>query len=156
MLKVRILCVGKLKERYYLEAEAEYLKRLRPYCEVELTELPEIPAAEGNAQTRLRREAQRLQPLLGESGTVAAMCVEGKLFSSEEMAGLLKDTAMSGAPRLTFVIGGSDGLDESVKASAQVRMSMSRMTFPHHLARVMLLEQLYRGCMINAGTKYHK
>ena len=160
MLKIQLICVGKMKEKYFLDAVEEYRKRLGAYCTLELTELDEIPrgkgASEADIDAALRKEGARILERLPHPGTTAAMCVEGKQISSTDMAELLKKCAGSGAPRLTFLIGGSDGLHETVKAASDLRISMSKMTFPHHLARVMLLEQIYRGFTILAGTKYHK
>ena len=136
MLSVYLICVGKLKEKFYLEAAAEYQKRLSAYCRLTLVELPE----------------EKLPP----SASVVALCVEGKERSSEDFAKLLSTWEHSSAKHLVFVIGGSYGLDPALKAEAWVRLSMSPMTFPHHLARVMLLEQLYRAFKIQEGASYHK
>jgi len=149
-----------LKEKFYADACAEYAKRLGAYCRLTVVELPEekLPQKPSRAQigTALAREAQAIRAKLPPGCTVAALCVEGKLRSSEELAGLLRTWENGGASRLAFLIGGSYGLDEGLKAEAQVKLSMSPMTFPHHLARVMLLEQLYRGFKINEGGTYHK
>ncbi len=154
-----MLCVGKLKEPFYVQAAKEYEKRLIPYCKLELKEVPEERLPDGPSQAQiqnaLEKEAQRLQPDL-EKGTVIALCIEGKPFSSEELARKMESLALAGTSKLTFVIGGSYGLSPSVKAKAQIQLSMSPMTFPHHMARVMLLEQIYRGFQILKGTKYHK
>ncbi len=159
-MDVRIICVGKLKEKFYLEAAGEYLKRLSAFGKTEIIEIPEIPREKNpspaSIQAALKREADEILAKVPRPCTLVAMCVEGKQLDSPEVAQLLESCAGSGAPRLCFVIGGSDGLHPSVKAAADVRLSMSKMTFPHHLARVMLLEQIYRGFMIRAGTKYHK
>ena len=155
-----VICVGKLKERFYIDAAAEYAKRLSRYCKLELVELPEQRLPESPSQAEigraLSREAEAIRAKLPPASAVVAMCVEGKLRSSEEMARLLGDAASGEGKCLAFVIGGSFGLDEGLKKDAWVRLSMSPMTFPHHLARVMLLEQLYRGFQINEGGKYHK
>ena len=146
-MNVHLICVGKLKESFYAQAAAEYVKRLKPFCRLSLVELPE---------ERLPREAEAIRAKLPPSCSVVALCVEGRLRSSEELAGLLRTWEQSSAKHLAFVIGGSYGLDQSLKAEAWVRLSMSPMTFPHHLARVMVLEQLYRAFQINGGTRYHK
>lgn len=160
MLRVYLICVGKLKERFYQEACAEYVKRLSPYCKLTITELPEekLPQAPSQAQidAALAKEAAAIRGRIPPSARVVALCVEGRLRSSEEMARMFPDLAYSREKCLVFLIGGSYGLDETLKSEAQVRLSMSPMTFPHHLARVMLLEQIYRAYQINAGTKYHK
>lgn len=160
MRRVIIICVGKLKERFYIDAAAEYAKRLSRYCRLEIVELPEqrlpedpTPAEIGRA---LAKEAEAIRAKLPPASAVVAMCVEGKLRSSEEMAQLLGGAASGGEKCLVFLIGGSFGLDETLKKDAWVRLSMSPMTFPHHLARVMLLEQIYRGFQIREGGKYHK
>jgi len=148
MLRVRLICTGKLKESYYTEACEEYAKRLERYCTLERTELPETGDLARDGEAVLRK--------LTPDTFVAALCVEGKSFSSEELAALLSDCANRGRSRVAFVIGGSDGLAQEVKKRADVRISMSRMTFPHHLARVMVLEQIYRAFTILEGGKYHK
>ena len=160
MQKVTILCVGKLKEKFYTEAAAEYVKRLGRFCKIEIVELPEdrLPEAPSPAQIEaaLAREGEAIKAKLPSSAAIIAMCVEGKTMSSEALAALMAQGANQGQSHLVFLIGGSFGLHPSVKALASVRLSMSPMTFPHHLARVMLLEQIYRGYQINAGSKYHK
>ena len=160
MLSVNIICVGRLKEKFYIDACAEYAKRLGAYCKLTVAELPEekLPPRPSRAQidAALAKEAQAIRAKLPPGCTVAALCVEGELHSSEELAGLLRAWENGGVSRLAFLTGGSYGLDESLKGEAQVKLSMSPMTFPHHLARVMLLEQLYRGFKINEGGTYHK
>ena len=160
MQKVSIICVGKLKEKFYVEAAAEYAKRLSRFCRLEITELPEerLPEDPSPAQIEaaLSKEADTIRGKLPPSALVIAMCVEGKQRSSEELARLMADSASRGESHLVFLIGGSFGLHPSVKSLAAVKLSMSPMTFPHHLARVMLLEQIYRGYQINAGSRYHK
>ncbi len=160
MQKVSIICVGKLKEKFYTEASAEYVKRLSRFCKPEILELPEerLPENPSPAQIEaaLAKESENIRAKLPPSAHIIAMCVEGKPRSSEELAHLMTDSANQGASHLVFLIGGSFGLHPSVKALANLRLSMSPMTFPHHLARVMLLEQIYRAYQINAGSKYHK
>ena len=160
MQRVTILCVGKLKERFYTDAAAEYLKRLSRCCKAEVIELPEerLPEDPSPAQIEaaLSREADTIRAKLPPAAMAVALCVEGKTRSSEELARLMADSASRGVSHLVFLIGGSFGLHPSIKELAAVRLSMSPMTFPHHLARVMLLEQIYRAYQINAGTKYHK
>ena len=160
MLSVKIICVGKLKERFYSDAVDEYMKRLGAYCRPEIAEisearLPDRPT-EGDIAAALSKEAAEISQCIPKGAAVVAMCIEGKQMSSEEVAGMLSGFAIRGVSKLCFLIGGSCGLDEELKKSADVRLSMSRMTFPHHLARVMLLEQLYRGFNICGGGKYHK
>ncbi len=160
MQKITILCVGKLKEKFYQEAAAEYLKRLGRHCRPELIELPEsrLPEEPSPAQIRqaLAAEAAAIREKLPRGAALIALCIEGKPCSSVELSRRLEELALSGKSQLCFLIGGSVGLDESLKQQADWRLSMSPMTFPHHLARIMLLEQIYRACQISAGTKYHK
>ena len=160
MQKVTILCVGKLKERFYAEAAAEYAKRLARYCRLEILELPEerLPESPSQAQidAALEREAAAVRAKLPAGAMLITLCIEGRLRSSEELARQMAVWSSQGAGHLVFLIGGSFGLASSLKAQAAERLSMSPMTFPHHLARVMLLEQIYRAYQINAGGKYHK
>ena len=160
MMDVQIICVGKLKEKFYIDASAEYQKRLSGLCRFQLIELAEerLPQDPSRAQidAALRKEAQAIRAKLPPNSSVVALCVEGRLRSSEELAGLLRTWESSPAKHLVFLIGSSYGLDEELKSEAWAKLSMSPMTFPHHLARVMLLEQLYRGFKINEGSRYHK
>ena len=160
MQKVTIICVGKLKEKFYADAVSEYVKRLSRFCKLDIVELPEdrLPDDPSQAQidAALLKESDAIRAKIPAGAHVTAMCVEGKTRSSEEVAELLADFAMGSAKHLVFLIGGSFGLHPSVKQLAKVRLSMSPMTFPHHLARVMLLEQIYRGFKINEGSAYHK
>lgn len=159
MQNITLLCVGKLKERFYVDAAAEYAKRLSPYCRLTVVEVPEARLSSrptsGDIAAALSKEAASIREKMPPSATVVALCIEGQLRSSEELARMLSTWAVSGR-RLVFLIGGSHGLDPTLKAEAHTQISMSPMTFPHHLARIMLLEQLYRGYQINAGTQYHK
>ena len=141
MLRVTVLCQGRLKEKYYIDACAEYNKRLGAYCQPEIIELAE----NGDIAARVPKGAY-----------VVAMCIEGEKTDSPGLARRLERLAGEGKSRVCFLIGGSDGLPEDVKRMADWRLSMSDMTFPHHLARVMVLEQIYRAFTISAGAKYHK
>lgn len=160
MLAVKLICVGKMRERFYIDAFEEYSKRLRAYCKLELTELAEQRLSDSPSareiENALSREAAEIIKNIPPDAYTVAMCVEGRMLKSEGVAELIAAREGSGKPRLCLIIGGSFGLDESVKARADMRLSMSAMTFPHHLARVMALEQLYRAESIQAGTKYHK
>ena len=160
MLSIYLVCVGRLKERFYQDACAEYLKRLSPYCKLTLLELPEerLPQSpsQGQIDAALEKEGQAIRSKLPPNTSLVCLCVEGRLRSSEELTSLVQTWEHNSAKHLAFVIGGSFGLAESLKAEAWVRLSMSPMTFPHHLLRVMLLEQIYRAYQINAGSKYHK
>ena len=157
---VHIICVGKLKEKFYADAAAEYAKRLSAYCKFQLTELPEerLPANPSQAQidAALEKEAQAVQSKLPKGAAVVALCVEGELLSSEKLAARLGQWPAEGISTLVFLVGSSYGMHPSLKSMARLRLSMSPMTFPHHLARVMLLEQLYRCFKIQEGSGYHK
>ena len=160
MQRVTVLCVGKLKEKFYTDAAAEYVKRLQRYCKLDVVELPEYRLPEepspAEIQKALQTEGAAIRERLPRGGAVVALCIEGKPCSSEELSRRLTDFGVQGKTQITFLIGGSVGLDESLKQQADWRLSMSPMTFPHHLARVMLLEQIYRSCQIAEGTRYHK
>ena len=160
MLHVRLICVGKLKEKFYREACAEYEKRLKGYCKLEIIELTEqrLPDSPSQAQidAALAKEAEAIRAKIPAGSAVVAMCIEGSMLSSEQFADKLSKWMGSGVSHISVLIGGSCGLDESLKKSAQLRLSMSPMTFPHHLARVMVLEQLYRALNIASGGKYNK
>ena len=160
MQKITILCVGKLKEKFYLDATAEYAKRLSRYCKLDILELPEsrLPEEPSPAQVQqaLDAEAAAITAKLPKGGALVALCIEGTPCSSEEMSRKMQQLAVSGKTQLTFLIGGSVGLSENLKRRADWKLSMSPMTFPPPLARVMLLEQIYRTFQIRQGTKYHK
>ena len=160
MQRITLICVGKMKEKFYIGAAEEYVKRLSRYCKLEIIELPEQRLPENPSLAEidraLAREAEAIRAKLPAGAAVAALCIEGELRSSEELAALLEKQAGAGEKGLAFVIGGSCGLHPSIKSAAWLRLSMSPMTFPHHLARVMLLEQLYRSFQIREGGKYHK
>ena len=160
MLNVKFICVGKMRERFYLDAFAEYRKRLGAYCRLELVEpqeqrLPERPSP-AEIASALDREAAEILNAIPRDAYTVVLCVEGKQFPSEFMAELVEERENSGRPKLCFVVGGSFGLAESENNRADLRLSMSKMTFPHHLARIMLAEQLYRGYKIREGSRYHK
>ena len=160
MQRVTVLCVGKLKEKFYIDAAAEYVKRLQRHCKLELIELPEqrLPddPSPAEIQKALRAEGDAIREKLPKGGAVIALCIEGKPCSSQELSRRMADFGVQGKTQLTFLIGGSVGLDEDLKRRADWRLSMSTMTFPHHMARIMLLEQIYRAYQIADGTKYHK
>lgn len=160
MTGITLICVGKMKEKFYIDAAAEYEKRLGAYAKTEIVELNEVRLPEkptdGEIESALSREAEAIRSKIPKGAAVIAMCIEGNMLKSEDVAKMLQKYGGSGVSRLCFIIGGSFGLHESVKKAADVRLSMSPMTFPHHLARVMLLEQIYRGFKINEGGRYHK
>ena len=160
MLSVHLICVGKLKEKFYREAVEEYTKRLKGYCKLNLVEIPEVKLSQdpslGEIQAALDKEGDAIRAKIPQGSSIVSMCVEGKARSSEELAQMVAAWSMNSAKHLVFVIGGSYGLHPSIKAEAWERLSMSPMTFPHHLARVMVLEQIYRAFKINEGSSYHK
>ena len=160
MLSVKLICVGRMRERFYIDAFAEYEKRLRTLCRFELAEITEKRLPDNPSQADIRaaldKEAAEILKAIPPDAYLTALCVEGRQMPSEGMAVLISERANSGKPKLCFIIGGSFGLADRVKQRADMKLSMSQMTFPHHLARVMLVEQLYRGFKINEGSKYHK
>ena len=160
MQKVSVICVGKLKEKFYAQATAEYAKRLSRFCKLEILELPESRLSDSPSPAEISQalaaEAALIEAKLPKGGALIAMCIEGEELSSPQLAEKMRQFALSGVSNLTFLIGGSVGLSPAIKAQADFRLSMSPMTFPHHLARVMLLEQIYRAYQINTGGKYHK
>ena len=160
MLDVSIICVGRMKEKFYIDAAGEYIKRLGAFCRLSVTELPEAPRSRapspGEIQSALLREGEAIISSIPKGAAVVAMCVEGREMSSQELSDAIDGYAQRGVSKLCFIIGGSDGLHDKVKSIAALRLSMSRMTFPHHLARVMLLEQIYRAFTIIGGGRYHK
>ena len=160
MLGVTVLCLGKLKESYLREACLEYQKRLTRFCKLNIIELvPESLPSEPSAaqiEAALNTEGKRLLAEIPNGSYVYALCIEGKQRSSERFSKELSDLPLSGKSHVTFVIGSSHGLSDEVKGRADAKLSMSEMTFPHQLARVMLLEQIYRAFQISTGGKYHK
>ncbi len=160
MLAVTLICVGKMKEAYLTHAFDEYRKRLGPYCRFSLIELPEqrLPEdpSEREIAAALEKEADEIEKRIPAGAAVIAMCVEGTQLSSPGFAKKLADWQNSGRSQLCFMIGGSFGLSERIKRRADLRLSVSEMTFPHHLFRVMLAEQIYRAFKILEGSRYHK
>ena len=160
MVDITVICVGKLKEKFYQEAAAEYAKRLKGYCKLNIVELaeqklPKNPSL-GEIQGALEKEGDAVRAKIPPNSSVIALAVEGTLRSSEELPRMFPVPGRSLEKHMVFLIGGSYGLHPSIKAEANTQLSMSPMTFPHHLARVMLLEQIYRGFKIQEGSPYHK
>ena len=160
MVNITVLCVGKLKEAYWRDACAEYVKRLGAFCKLQVIEvaeerLPDNPSAAQIAAT-VEAEGKRLLEKLPRDGAVIPLCIEGKTMDSVSLSAYIERLSVDGVSHITWIIGGSHGLSEEVKARATRRLSMSPMTFPHQLARVMVLEQLYRSFQIAAGGRYHK
>ena len=161
MLNIRIICVGKLKERFYTDAANEFIKRLAGYCKPEITEVSEYRLQPDRPNTTqieqaLEKERAAITLKLPPGALTIALCVEGREMDSPGLSEFLSECAVGGTSHLCFIIGGSFGLHEDIKNNAGVKLSMSKMTFPHNLARVILLEQLYRAFKIIEGGKYHK
>lgn len=161
MLKINIICIGKIKEKYFTDAVFEYSKRLSAFCKFNICELNEeriksnTPNDSQIAEV-IEAEGKRIMQKIGNADHVIAMCIEGKLLSSEELSKTLDNVAVGGKSTVDFIIGGSYGLSNEVKSRADLRLSMSRMTFPHQMARVVLCEQIYRAFEISTNGKYHK
>ena len=184
MLGIKLICVGKLKENFFIDAANEYIKRLSGYCKLETAELPEYriniksavrsavslksetrslepdsaAAAHNNAHTAiaLDKEREAIMSKIPGGAKSIALCIEGQEADSVWLSEMLSGSAVDGVSKLCFIIGGSNGLHESVKKAADLKLSLSRMTLPHNLARIVLLEQLYRAFSILHGAKYHK
>ena len=160
MFEITLITVGKLKEKFYLSAVSEYEKRLKGYCQFRILELPEyrLPDAPSPAEIAagLEKEADLILSKIPKGSWFCVLTPEGKLISSEALAIKLKEVKLSGKSSACFLIGSSFGMAPRIKEKADFKLSMSPMTFPHHLARVMVLEQLYRAEAIQAGSKYHK
>lgn len=160
MLNVTVLCVGKLKESYWQAACAEYGKRLGAFCRLQIVEVAEERAPEHPSVAQIagvvEAEGRRLLEKLPRDAYAIAMCIEGKEMDSPSLSACIRQAAVEGKSHIALLIGGSFGLSEAVKTRAALRLSMSPMTFPHQLARVMVLEQVYRAFQIASGGKYHK
>ncbi len=157
MIGIDLICVGKLKEKFFSDAVKEYEKRLSGYCKLNITEISEnVVASPAEITTALSKEGEKILAKIPNGAYVAAMCIEGDGLSSEELSKKLSSLKVSGKSKIVFIIGGSNGLSDEVKERANLRLSMSKMTFPHHLARVMVLEQIYRAFKIEEGSGYHK
>ena len=160
MLNIKFICVGKLRERFYIDAFNEYALRLSAYCKFECVELNEVKLgdkpSDKEIENALVRESADIEKAIPKDAYVIAMCVGAKQLKSEELAQKINSLAISGRGKICFIIGGSFGMAESVKKRADMRLGMSAMTFPHHLARVMLTEQIYRSFKIIEGSRYHK
>ena len=159
-MKITILCVGKIKEKYWVQALSEYEKRLSRYCRLEITEVADEKTPDGAGEALERqikeKEGRRLLEKIPDHAYVIALAVEGSMVSSEELAGSLDRLAVSGTSHIVMIIGGSLGLSGQVLARADKKLSFSRLTFTHQLMRVILLEQIYRSYRIIKGEPYHK
>lgn len=160
MFDITLITMGKLKEKFYLSAAEEYLKRLKGYCNFQIIELPEYRLPEDPSPAEIAAGLEKEADLIfGKIPKNAWFCIftpEGKTLSSEGFADKLKDVKLSGKSSACFLIGSSFGMAQRVKERADFKLSMGPMTFPHHLARIMVLEQIYRAEAIQAGSKYHK
>jgi 23S rRNA (pseudouridine1915-N3)-methyltransferase len=160
MFDITLIAMGKLKEKFYLSAADEYEKRLKAYCQFKILELPEVRLSEnpspGEISAALEKEADTILSKIPKGAWFCTLTPEGKLLSSEALAQKMQEVKLSGKSSACFLIGSSFGMSPRLKEMADLKLSMSPMTFPHHLARVMVLEQLYRAEAIQAGSKYHK
>lgn len=159
MIKITLITLGKLKEKYLRDAVDEYAKRLSRYCKLDIVELTPVSLPDNPSQTEvdatLSKEAEMIEKRIPDGSIVTALCVEGKTFSSKDLADFVEKNTNSGK-NMCFIIGSSYGLSSSIKQRANLKLSLSAMTFPHQLFRVMLLEQIYRAFKINEGSTYHK
>lgn len=157
-MNINLIVIGRLKEDYLRSACSEYIKRLGRYCTFELHELEECRLSDNPSEKEiaaaLKKEGEQIKKLA--NGMIVPMCIEGKQLTSPELAEQIASAGVNGQSTVTFIIGSSFGLDPEVKSLGSLKLSMSKMTFPHQLARVMLLEQIYRSFQITTGGKYHK
>ena len=161
MIKINLITVGKLKEKYWRDAVAEYSKRLSAFCKLEIVELSEYRLSDNPSEKEiaaaLDNEAAAMEKYIEGNGVYnIAMCIEGKIISSEELSAKMDSCGIDGYSTINFIIGSSFGISKSVKDKCNFKLSMSKMTFPHQLARVILLEQIYRAFQISNHSKYHK
>ena len=160
MFDITLIVMGKLKEKFYISAAAEYEKRMKAYASFKIVELPEFRLPENPSPAEIQngreREAEQILTKIPKNAWFCVLTPEGKIISSEELADKMKEVKNSGKGSACFLIGSSFGIAQRIKDRADFKLSMSPMTFPHHLARVMVLEQLYRAEAIQAGSKYHK
>lgn len=160
MFDITLIAMGKLKEKFYISAASEYEKRLGGYCSFRILELPEVRLPENPSPAEisagLEKEADLILSKIPKGAWLCVLTPEGKLLSSEALSDKMKEVKLSGKSSACFFIGSSFGISPRIKGKADLKLSMSPMTFPHHLARIMVLEQLYRSEAIQAGSKYHK
>ena len=160
MFEITLIAMGKLKEKFYLSAAAEYEKRMKGYCQFKLLELPEVRLPDNPSPAEitasLEKEAELILTKIPKGAWFCTLTPEGKMLSSEALAEKLSSVKNAGKSSACFLIGSSFGMAQRIKDKADFKLSMSPMTFPHHLARIMVLEQLYRAEAIQAGSKYHK
>lgn len=161
VIKIKLICVGTLAQPYFRDAAAEYKKRLSGYCQFEEVHLREArlggsAPSDGDINAALEHEADDILARIPKKAMTVALCIEGRMMSSEQLASEIERRAAGGTSEFCFIIGSSYGLSERVKSAADLRLSMSPMTFPHQLAAVMLMEAIYRSLDILRGGKYHK
>ncbi|OEH93084.1 23S rRNA (pseudouridine(1915)-N(3))-methyltransferase RlmH [Bacillus solimangrovi] len=159
-MNITLLTVGKLKEKYLKNGINEFLKRLQPYAKVEVIEVPDEKAPEQLSESEMQqvkeKEGERLLSKISSDTYVIALVIEGKMLTSEQLAKQLDQLATYGKSKIAFVIGGSLGLSDDVMKRADMSLSFSKMTFPHQMMKLILLEQVYRAFRINRGEPYHK
>lgn len=161
MIAINLITIGKLKENYLRDAVSEYSKRLTGFCKLNIIELPESrlsdKPSEKEIQNALLNEAKLIENYINKKSTYnISMCIEGKQLSSEELSSKIQDIGINGKSTVNFIIGSSFGISPEIKSACDLKLSMSKMTFPHQLARILLLEQIYRAFQISSGGKYHK
>ena len=160
MFSITLITIGKLKEKFYLAAASEYEKRLKGYCQFQLIELPEVRLPEDPSPAEIAlawdKDADAALTKIPKSAWFCVLTPEGNIISSEALAKKIQDVKVSGKSSACFLIGSSFGMSPKLKEKADYKLSMGHMVFPHHLARIMVLEQLYRAESIQAGSKYHK
>lgn len=159
-MNIDILAIGDIKEKYFKDAIKEYSKRLSAYASINITELSEERLSNNPSDAEIsqamEKEGQRILDKINPRAYVIALCIEGKQHSSEDLSSKIQEITVDGYSDIAFIIGGSNGLSPKVKQNAHHKLSFSKMTFPHQLMRVILLEQIYRGFKIMRGEKYHK
>ncbi len=160
MITINVLCIGKLKEKYLKDASNEYEKRLSSFCKLNIIELNEYKISENPSESEIKtcieKEGFSILSKIPKDSFVIPLCIEGKQYPSVSLAKEIEKLSILGTSSFTFIIGGSYGLYDEVKNKGKIKLSMSKMTFPHQLARIMLLEQIYRCFQINSNGKYHK
>ncbi len=160
MISVNIICIGSLKEKYFKDAVLEYSKRLSAFCKFKIVQLDEHKLPQNPSESEILQgidiEGEKIKSKISKNSYVISMCIEGQIISSEKLASQIQDVSLQGISNIDFIIGGSFGLSNEIKNLSNFRLSMSKMTFPHQLARVMLCEQVYRAFQISSGGKYHK
>lgn len=160
MIKVTVIAVGKLKEKYLRDACSEYIKRLGSFSKVNVVEINEERCSDNPSQAEIEqvknKEGERILAKLPKGAYVIPMCIEGTQFSSEDFSKKLEEVSLSGFGEVVFIIGGSFGLSDEVKEKGKLKLSFGKLTLPHQLMRVVLLEQIYRAFSISSNTKYHK